>query len=263
MSCVEESLIYMLSPTAAWGKSILVFYGSAPWTFVLAPLLLGLLSGLGVAMRGRGARPAEWYADAIRFLLYFAAAAELMMLTMSIAGYYASLWRGVYYFSACLVILFVDGVALAAVVAALGLRKTASRGGEGLAGILSRPQIMWAARIVVASMYFMAGALKFGWRDHLAFFHASDYSTAFWYFIAVWEVVWGLAVLVRRALYFALAALGVEMLGGVYTVYHDHFVHGVAKPFLISVDPLRMFVLFVVIAYFTWRADHRPAGQMG
>jgi hypothetical protein len=90
--------------------------------------------------------------------------------------------------------------------------------------------------------------------------HASGYSTAFFFLIATWEIVWGLGLLRRSVTMLAVVALGVDMLGAVYTHYFNYFAHEVADPLANSLDALRMLCLLAYLA-FALKSDQQTAAR--
>lgn len=125
--------------------------------------------------------------------------------------------------------------------------------------VLFDPGVTTAIRIWIAVFWVSAGSLKFLTQETLEFFHASGYSTAFFYFIAAWELGCGIALLWKRTAKLALFGLLLEMPGVIYTHYHNYFVNGAEGPFINSLDALRMMALMGILAYAMSRSTQRAA----
>jgi len=238
-----------------WGKAIVDFYFSAWWQLYVAASAGGFSSALIVAVRNRDFLPLGWYASLIRFLLYFAAISVLTTVGLTLAHYYQSPWVTVCFVCDHLVGFFVDGAVMAALVTSLGIVKATFLNKDSWSSIFLHPQTVLAARFSVAGLYVAAGLLKFLAHETLNFFHDSGYSTAFFFFIATWELLWGLAVLWHPAAILGLIALSIDMFGAIYTHYHNYFTRGFPGPLGNSLDAFRMLFLIAYIAFALTRAE--------
>jgi DoxX-like family len=93
------------------------------------------------------------------------------------------------------------------------------------------------------------GATKLLAHETIDFFHASGYSTAFFFFIATWELVSGLGLAFRRTVFFALIALSIDMFGAIYTHFHNYLTRGFPGQLGNSLDALRMLFLMTYIGF--------------
>lgn len=237
----------MSTASTSWTQTILDSYQAFWWQLYLGSLLLGFSSGFGTAIWRHGRKLQTKYAALVRFLLYAAALANLAVIGLTITQHYSSSWTSIFDLADHFFDFIVDGALLGALLAILLHARTSLSNDGSLFGTLLKPETMRAAKCAIAALYVAAGVTKFLAHEPIDFFHASGYSTTFFYFIATWEFVWGIGVLWRRTLKLALVALSIEMLGAVYTHYHNYFTRGFAGPFGNSVDALRMLGLMAYI----------------
>jgi uncharacterized membrane protein YphA (DoxX/SURF4 family) len=230
-------------------KALLDFYLAAWWQLYLGSALLGLVSGLCVAAWIREVRQLRLYASLIRLVLYFAAFSALATITLTLARENDSPWTGICFMDMRFAWFFVDGVLLAAMVTSFDVIKGLPSRDNTLTEVLLLPENVWAAQLSLASQYVTAGLLKILTRESLDFFHQSGYSTTFFFFIAVWEVFGGLGLMLRRLAMLALVALSIDMLGAIFTHYHNYFTRELPGPFGNSLDALRMLFLMAYVAF--------------
>ena len=229
-------------------QAIVNFWRSNWCQLYLGSILLGFFSAGAAAMAKSLPHIAKSYGEGIRFLLYFAATANVTAIVMTVAHHYDSPWLKVCNLADHLLLFIVDGALLAIPLVTYPSLKIKDPGQSTLLRIFLHPKMIQAARYAVASLYIGAGTTKWLAFETIDFFHASGYSTAFFYFIATWEFVWGIGVLWRKSLNIALFALSIDMFGAIYTHYHNYFARGFEGPLGNSVDALRMLTLIGYIA---------------
>lgn len=236
-------------------KVLLDFYLNCWWELYLGCLLGGLASALAI-LWVPNANLLRRYSVFLQFLLYFAAGSAVVTVSITVAHYNDSPWAGICFMNMRFAWFFVDGVLLAALIASPAVIRGAIPRDKSLSRMVLLPQTVWAAQVSVASQYVSAGLLKFLGRETLDFFHMSGYSTAFFFFIAAWELVWGIGVLWRSAAILSLVALSLDMVGAIYTHYHNYFTRGYSGPFGNSLDALRMLLLMTYVAFALIRQQH-------
>jgi len=215
------------------------------WQVYFGVFLPGFFSALALAAWAR--RSHAGYGALLRYLCYTAVAGVLTALLLTLARHYASPWVSVFFLFDHLVGFFVDGAILAMLFPSL--LKLRFDGFHHLQLELFSPQTSSAVTLLVGTLYLSAGIIKLTVHETLEFFHASGYGITFFFFIAIWECIWGIGVLLRPTRIVALLALSVEMFGAIYTHYHNYFTKGLAGPFGNSLDALRMLTLMSYIAY--------------
>lgn len=68
------------------------------------------------------------------------------------------------------------------------------------------------------------------------------------------RLAWGIAACVRWTAIPALLGLSIEMLGAIYTHYHNYFSKGFPDPFGNSLDALRtLFLMIYLLLALAWR----------
>jgi uncharacterized membrane protein YphA (DoxX/SURF4 family) len=119
---------------------------------------------------------------------------------------------------------------------------------------------MWATRVLMSSYYAVTGAYALIRPDQsYRFFQESGYSYAFFLFIAIAECAGALGLLLKRTVRLAALGLSIDMVGAVYTHYHNYLVRGTPSPLSNSIDPLKMLPLLVLIMVLAGRRDTSPA----
>ncbi len=236
-------------------KVALTFLFTARWELYLGFLVSGVISAFGISNWIREGRWVGPYGFLVRFVLYFAAISALLAVALTFAHPNDSTWARICFMAMRFAWFFVDGVLLAALTRP-GVIRGASAPDDGLMGMLLLPHTIWAAQLSLASQYLSAGSLKFLTRETLDFFQMSGYSAVFFFFIAAWEVLWGLGVLFRRTALLSLTALSIGMFGAIYTHYHNYFTRGVPGPLGNSVDAFRMLFLMAYVAFALKRQQH-------
>lgn len=112
---------------------------------------------------------------------------------------------------------------------------------------------LWIVTALVAALFFVAGGAKIGgWLDDQ--FIEWGYSTGFAVLIGVLEVLFAIALLVRRTAAWAAFGLMAIMLGAIGT----HLTHG---EYLMLILPIGVFLLLGFIAW--GRGPERSAVQTG
>lgn len=79
------------------------------------------------------------------------------------------------------------------------------------------------------------------------FFLVSGYGQVFYVFITVVEILGGIGLLWRRTVMWAAAILILDMLGAIFTHYHNYFSRGLQSPFSNSIVPLTLVPFLIVI----------------
>jgi hypothetical protein len=141
-------------------------------------------------------------------------------------------------------VLFVDGAFLAALVS-----WSAFRGRNQLLSRLLLPPTVWAARSITAATFLMVGSSKLITYNTYPFFQASGYSKAFYIFVCIFECVCAIGLMMRLTVIPTILALWVEMVGAIYTHFHNYFARGLPNPFGNSLEALRMLVILGFIAF--------------
>jgi hypothetical protein len=198
----------------------------------------------------------------LRFLLYLGAVCMLATIVLTLAHHYASPWLSVCDLYDHHLGFFVDGMILAALVAWLAFGRSTAVDKGSLAGILLHPQTIAAMRLWMVLFWASCGTTKFIADETIDFFHSSGYSTAFFFFIATWEFAWGLALISRRTAVLALSALTIDMVGAIYTHFHNYFTRGFPGPFGNSVDALRMLGLMAYVGFAVRRTHKERIGSV-
>ena len=121
--------------------------------------------------------------------------------------------------------------------------------------LLFQPPIIWAARCLTAATFLMVGVNKLLTNSELSFFQASGYSESFYIFICIFECVCAFGLLLRVTVVLSVFALWVEMVGAIYTHFHNYFVRGFADPLGNSLDALRMLLLLTYIGFVMTRRE--------
>jgi hypothetical protein len=246
-----------------WGKAIVEAFPSYWWQLYLACFIGGFIFALCLAVWVRNSARLERWGALFRFLLYSATISVLTAIGLEMALHHSFPWQSMCVLYDHLVGFIVDGTLLAALVASSGIIRSSSVSKDSLPGILLDPKIIVAARFWMVVFYALCGLAKFVDRETIDFFHSSGYSAAFFFFIATWELGWGLALVWRRTALFALGALSIDMFGAIYTHYHNYFARGFAGPFGNSVDALRMLGLIAYLAFALTRQTQDGQGTIG
>lgn len=113
--------------------------------------------------------------------------------------------------------------------------------------------VVRASRYLIASYFLMVGLFKWVTDAEYPFFQASGYSRAFYVFICAFECVCAVGLLFRGLVFPVAVALFGEMLGAMYTHFHNYCVRGVPDPLGNSLDAFRMLILLAYIGVATWR----------
>lgn len=242
-------------------KAISDFFYAFWWQVYLFAFLMGLTSSVAIGAR-RLQRAFTWYTALIRGLFYAAATSVLTAAGLALAQHSSSPWVDVLFLVDHLVGFFADGVIFAILFISRGFLRPYFPGEEGLLRLLFAPRTIRAAVLCVGSLYLANGLMKILAHAARDFFYASGYSDTFFFFIALWECVWGIGLWVRRVRIFALCAMTVEMLGAIYTHYHNYFAKGFPEPFGNSLDALRMLTLMSYIAFATVQGQRNGATSL-
>jgi uncharacterized membrane protein YphA (DoxX/SURF4 family) len=96
---------------------------------------------------------------------------------------------------------------------------------------------------------FSSIAAIFFFDQSLAFFIRCGYSEAFMIFIIGLEMMGGLMLLFKTTAGYAALLLACDMIGAVYTHYHNYFLKNIPHPFGNSIPALLTLTLLVSIAY--------------
>ena len=231
------------------GLRILHLYRSAWWQVDLTSVLLGFFSALALGIWSGNRLHSQRYSAITCLLLYASALANIIALTLTFAHHYSSPWTAVSFIADHSIGFFVVGAVVAALsVPLIDFSSKRQPCRRMLLERLMDSATIAAARYSVGTLFVAAGMLKFLALETLDFFHASGYSTGFFYFIAAWELGWGICVFFPRSETVALLALSIDMTGAIYTHYHNYFTKGFPGPFGNSTDALRMLKLMAFVA---------------
>jgi hypothetical protein len=229
--------------------ALLDFWASHWWQLYAGALLAGLGSSIGIAIWFREPQWESRFRLVYHFLLSLGAGSMALAIALTVARHHDSPWESVCFLYDHHLGFFVDGSILPLlIVSALASANDPLRRSTVWKIWLDRKTTS-AARLWIAVFYMACGINKFFTRETLDFFHSSGYGTGFFYFIAAWELAWGLALAWQRTWIAAIAALSCDMVGAICTHYHNYFSKGFTGPFENSLDALRMLLL---MGYLVW-----------
>jgi hypothetical protein len=229
-------------------KALVDFWTSHWWQLYSGALLAGIISTLGIGLCIRDEGWAKRSASVMRALLFLGLLSMATAIALTVAHRHESPWESLSFLYDHHLGFFVDGAVLTGLIVSL-LRKPALFNAKTLETIWLDDRTLTATRLWVGVFYVACGINKFWTHETLDFFHSSGYSTPFFFFIATWELAWGLALLSRRTAILATGALSIDMFGAIFTHYHNYFTKGLPGPFENSLDALRMLVLLAYIAF--------------
>ncbi len=147
-----------------------------------------------------------------------------------------------------LVTFVLDALILAAVVTTLGLKSSALGDRNQLWCMLTSRQNTFVVRSLAASYFLMVGISKWVTQNEHAFFLASGYGNSFYAFICLFECVCAIGLLIDPLVVPTVALLWIEMLGAIYTHFHNYLAKGISDPLSNSLDAFRMLVVLSFIA---------------
>jgi hypothetical protein len=150
---------------------------------------------------------------------------------------------------------FIDGIILAMVVTSRDAVAPVFKGRLELRDAVFSPSMVRAARYFAASYFLMAGMFKWITYAEYSFFQASGYSRLFYVFICGFECACAAGLLVKITILPAVLALTVEMVGAVYTHFHNYLAKGMPDPFSNSLDAFRMLILLAYVGVATLQRD--------
>lgn len=143
-----------------------------------------------------------------------------------------------------IVIIFIDGL-----ITACFLLRWVSVANRTELWVGESPKVYSFLNYLMAVYFVCSGFSKIiGFSAILVFFHLSGYPVSFLYFIIVFEIIAGIALLFKQTTAIAALVLMVEMAGATITHYHNYFEHQVPGPFSNSLDSLKMLPFLLVIA---------------
>jgi hypothetical protein len=97
----------------------------------------------------------------------------------------------------------------------------------------------------------------------LAFFKSCGYSEVFMLFIIGLEMIGGVMLLKKKTAGYAAVLLGCDMIGAVYTHYHNYFLKGVPNPLGNSLPALITLTLLVTVAWRPSKSLSLPPARTG
>jgi hypothetical protein len=229
-------------------KALIDFWTSHWWQLYGGAFLAGAISTLALGACIRNERWAKRSASLIRSFLFLGLLSMLAAIALTIAHRHESPWESLSFLYDHHLGFFVDGAVLAGLVV-LSLPHAGFFNKKALQTIWLDNRTVTATRFWVGTFYVACGINKFWTHETLDFFHSSGYNTPFFFFIATWELAWGLALLSRHTAILATGALSIDMFGAIFTHYHNYVTKGIPGPFENSLDALRMLVLLSYIAF--------------
>ena len=151
---------------------------------------------------------------------------------------------------------FMDGIILAAAATQIESFSVVFKSRDSLRSVVfSSLGVIRASRYLAAAYFLMVGLFKWITYAEFSFFQASGYNKAFYVFICAFECVCAVGLLFQKTILPVVFALSVEMVGAVYTHFHNYFAKGLPDPFGNSLDAFRMLVLLGYIAVASLRCN--------
>jgi uncharacterized membrane protein YphA (DoxX/SURF4 family) len=121
------------------------------------------------------------------------------------------------------------------------------------------PSVLLGARLLMASYFAVTGVTALHFRERAYhFFQTSGYSYPFFMFIEIAECAGALGLLLPRMAQWAAIGLSLDMLGAIYTHFHNHLVWGAPNPFSNSLDALKILPVLVLIISAAARSAKEP-----
>jgi hypothetical protein len=223
----------------------------------LTAVIGGFVGGLCLAMWLRDSCSWLRLASSVRFLLYTGTTGGLLVVGLVIGHHNSSPIVGCGAVVSIIVSLVLDGLILAAVVTTLGFKSSASVGRNQLWCTLTSRQTTFAVRSLAASYFLMVSISKWITQNEHAFFLASGYGDSFYAFICLFECLCAIGLLIDPLVVPTVALLWIEMLGAIYTHFHNYLVKGFSDPLSNSLDAFRMLIVLTFIALASRRCAMR------
>jgi hypothetical protein len=95
----------------------------------------------------------------------------------------------------------------------------------------------------------MVSISKWVTQNEHAFFLASGYGDSFYAFICLFECLCAIGLLIDPLVVPTVALLWIEMLGAIYTHFHNYLAKGFSDPLSNSLDAFRMLIVLTFIAF--------------
>jgi hypothetical protein len=208
--------------------------------------VLGVVPALWLAASASNSTKSNFFERFAVCVLYLGTTGALLVAGFTVAG------RSIPFPLAPIIAgFFMDGVVLA--IATTFPFAGAFESRRNLSSVAFSPEVVRASCYLTASYFLMVGLFKWITDAEYPFFQASGYNRAFYVFICAFECVCAAGLLFRASAFPVVSALFVEMLGAVYTHFHNYFVRGMPDPLGNSLDAFRMLILLAYIGVATWR----------
>lgn len=215
-----------------------------------ASVCLGVLLALWLASSTSDFAKSKIIERLVVGVLYVGTIGALLVIALAVAGR-----SGDFGLIPVIAEFFMDGI----IVAALATRSEASspifKSRDSLRNMVLSQRVIRGSRYLTVSYFLMVGLFKWITYAEYSFFQASGYSKTFYIFICAFECVCAVGLLVRVTVLPVVFALSVEMVGAVYTHFHNYFAKGLPDPFSNSLDAFRMLILLGYIAVATLEYD--------
>jgi len=219
----------------------------------IAGCVLGLVSG---SAPGRKRSKAMLYT--IVFVLGAGVAALLSALAASLAGASTPLFRWLFRIGKGSNLIFAGVVTAGWFGRKLPVRVSRETTG---APVIFANSVVLGARLLMASYFVLTGATSLLLRQRAYhFFQTSGYSYPFFMFIEIAECAGALGLLIPFTARWAAIGLSLDMIGAIYTHFHNHFVWGEPNPFSNSLDALKILpvLAFVIFSWMPSMKDSSP-----
>jgi uncharacterized membrane protein YphA (DoxX/SURF4 family) len=116
--------------------------------------------------------------------------------------------------------------------------------------LFDRSNAFYTAIRFFAGTVFLRSSLGaiFFFDQSLAFFHTCGYGEAFMIFIIGLEMIGGVMLLIKRTAGYAAIVLSFDMIGAIFTHYHNYFVRDLPDPFGNSIPALITLTVLITVA---------------
>jgi len=135
---------------------------------------------------------------------------------------------------------------------------------EVLRGLLfDRSDAFYTAVRYFAGTLFLRSSFAaiFFFDQSLAFFHTCGYGEAFMIFIIGLEMIGGVMLLIKRTAGYAAIVLSFDMIGAIFTHYHNYFVRDLPDPFGNSIPALITLTALITVASPVFKRSRKSIDQ--
>jgi hypothetical protein len=216
-----------------------------------ASLGLGILLALWLALSASNSAKSQIVERLAISVLYLGMVGALLTAALAIVGHSSDFVA----LAPIIAAFFMDGIILGAAAISPEVFAVVFKSRHDLRSVVFSPNVVRASRYLTASYFLMVGLFKWITDAEYSFFQASGYNRAFYILICAFECLCAVGLLLRITVLPVVFALSVEMVGAVYTHFHNYFAKGLPDPFGNSLDAFRMLILLAYIAVATLRQD--------